>query len=419
MKNQGNLWMAALLGSLALTPFTTRAFDSGSTGTNGALLVTNTLTPTIVPLPSDGVFNYTTITVNSNCTLKFTPNGLNTPVYLLAQSDIVINGTIDVSGQDGQTNGYTTIPGPGGFSGGAAGTPTTNPVIPPGRGQGPGGGLVPSASGGSGGSFGTAGFGNNSTYGNLLLVPMLGGSGGAGMLGNATLAGASGGAGGGGILLASSTSVAVNGLVQARGGRSVVAFGSSGGGSGGGVRLVAPTISVAGAIDVSGGTNNYFNPAGGGDNGLGGLSYGGNGRVRIDAATPLGFNPKVIGNTRAGAPIVSYGHSLFVFPPNRPQLYFVNAAGTPIPAGTNNAVYISLPAGSSTNQTVTLRGTNFLGTLPVTIIATPATGPVFSTNIVLNFPALNALVETNVIITVAPFNNACQLNAYAKYGVSP
>jgi hypothetical protein len=208
--------------------------------------------------------------------------------------------------------------------------------------------------------------------------------------------------------LASSTSVNIAGSIVARGGRSVVISGGSyfsGGGSGGGVRIVAPTVSVVGFIDVSGGTNSY--------NG-GYVGYGGNGRVRIDTISTA--NATVIGYFRSGSPVVSYGRSLLVFPPAAPQLYFTSVAGTAIQAGTNNSVLV--PSGGSTNQIVTLCGTNFLGTVPVQIVATPANGPAFTTNIMLNFPTTNLLVSTNVVIQV-PAGVTTQLNAYANYGVQP
>ena len=181
----------------------------------------------------------------------------------------------------------------------------------------------------------------------------------------------------------------------------------SGGGSGGGVRIVAPSVSVAGFIDVSGGTNSS-SPSGG---------YGGNGRVRIDTISTV--NAKVIGNGQGGAiPVVSYGRSLFVWPFASPQLYFLSAAGTAIPAGTTNSVAVSLPSGSSTNQVVTLFGTNFLGTVPVEIVATPTTGAPFTTNIVLNFPYTNSFVQTNITINV-PAGVSTTLNAFANYYVQP
>ena len=71
-------------------------FDSGSTGT--VALVVNTGTTNTVNLPPNGVLHYTTITVRSNGTLRFGKNPLNTPVVLLARSNVFIEGTIDVSG---------------------------------------------------------------------------------------------------------------------------------------------------------------------------------------------------------------------------------------------------------------------------------------------------------------------------------
>ena len=412
MKNQRAIWVATLLCSAAMTPFNSRAFDSGSDGSysgsdgsNGALNIT-TIGTNLVTMPADGVFRCTTITVATNCTLIFTTNALNTPVYLLAQSNIVINGIIDVSGADGQTNGTFSLAGPGGFAGGLAGQQT----LAPSYGQGPGGGHNNITQFGYGGSFGTPSAYASNTYGNLLLVPLIGGSGGGGSFySSGTIPGASGGAGGGAILLASSTSVNVSGSIVARGGKSVMVNNPyySGGGSGGAVRLVAPIVSVAGSIDVSGGTNSILNFDG----------YGGNGRVRIDTTSSL--NAKMIGGysqAPAAAPVVSYGRSFFIFPPASPQLFFTTVGGTNIQAGTNNNVIF--PTNSSTNQVVTLCGTNFLGTVPVQIVATPDYGPAFTTNIVMNFPTANILVTTNVTINV-PAYIPTHLNAYANYAVQP
>jgi len=404
MKNQRAIWVASLLCSVAFTPFNSLAFDSGSDGSWGPMNVT---VSTNYVMPSDGVFRCTSINVATNCTVTFTPNALNTPVYLLAQSNIIVNGIIDVSGADGQTPGTISLAGPGGFAGGLAGQQTSAPSY----GQGPGGGhnyvyygVVEHGYGGSFGSLGSTGSGTtgSTNYGNPLLVPLIGGSGGGGSgYSSSTNPGASGGAGGGAILLASSTSVNVAGNIVARGGRSVYTGGYySGGGSGGGVRIVAPTVSVAGSIDVSGGTNSTI------------YYYGGNGRVRIDTTSSL--NAKVIGNSQATAPVVSYGRSFFIFPPASPQLYFTTVGGTNIQAGTSNS--ITLPSG--TNQVVTLCGTNFLGTVPVQIVATPDSGPAFTTNIVMNFPTANILVTTNVTINV-PAYIPTHLNAYANYAVQP
>jgi hypothetical protein len=404
---------ALLFGGLAAIPLTGFAFNSGSDGSFGAINFTNNSTTPLtntLALPPDGIFNCTSISIGTNCYVNFVPNALNTPVYLLAQSNIVINGIIDVSGQAGATNGsFPTIPGPGGFAGGAGGNPSAG--IPAGYGQGPGfgGGNTSQASGGSFGTVGgQTGYQNGTTYGNLLLVPLIGGSGGGGITGTVnTIPGASGGAGGGALILASSTSVVETGNILARGGSGFYDQNNfSGCGSGGGVRIVAPLVSLSGTIDVSGGTNSVN------------AAYGGNGRVRFDTASAI--NANVIGNGQGhpSAPIVSYGRSFFVFPPATPQLYFLTAAGTSIPVGTTNAVSVALPSGSPASQVVTLFGTNFLGTVPVQIVATPATGTPFTTNIVLNFPTTNSFVQTNVTINV-PAGVPTQLNAYANYYVQP
>jgi hypothetical protein len=59
-----------------------------------------------------------------------------------------------------------------------------------------------------------------------------------------------------------------------------------------------------------------------------------------------------------------------------------------------------------------------LGTVPVQIVATPASGASFTTNIVLIFPNTNSVVQTNVTINV-PNGIPTQLNAYANYYVQP
>src|SRR5437016_1283441 len=70
-------------------------FNSGSDGSYGALNITN---DTTLDLPTNGIFNCTTINVANGATLRFSRNPLNTPVYLLATNDVIVNGTIDVSG---------------------------------------------------------------------------------------------------------------------------------------------------------------------------------------------------------------------------------------------------------------------------------------------------------------------------------
>ena len=170
----------------------------------------NITTNTTLPLPPNGIFNCTTITVASNATLTFTPNALNTPVYLLAQGDVAINGTIDVSGY-ANAGAQGGLGGPGGFAGANGGYLN----LPGGDGHGPGGGhcapgLGPNAVGSAWSATnpqnarGTTN--NGSVYGSPLLIPLVGGSGGGG-----TSDGPGGSGGGGAVLIASNTRIYVGG----------------------------------------------------------------------------------------------------------------------------------------------------------------------------------------------------------------
>ena len=383
MKN--TIAIAALIGGLTLAATSARAFDSGSDGSYGPLNITN---DTLLPMPPNGIFNCTTITVASNATLTFLPNSLNTPVYLLAQGDIVVGGTIDVSGQIGQLNGAYSAAGPGGFAGGSA------PLAgqPAGAGRGPGGGVVGAGyiDSGGGGSF--------ANYGNLLLVPLLGGSGGAGFS-YGTVA-ASGGGGGGAILLASSAAARIAGAIRSRGGNGYLCGNglTSGPGSGGGIRVVAPVVSGNGILDVSTVTSPYA-----------GTSPG---RIRVDCP------PQSISLSMVGGPS-SVGRSMFVFPPNNPRLYFVNAAGQAIDPATLSAVNVLLPTSTNLVQNFSLRGENFLGDVPVTVVAAPDNGTPFTNSVVMHFPT-NTLttVTVTVPLMLAPNQNN-HINAYARYGVQP
>ena len=82
-------------------------------------------------LPTDGIFNYTTINIPQGVTIKFINDAANTPVYMAATGDVVINGTVDVS-----TAGVN--PGAGCFEGGANGYGSGSPGQ---DGYGPGGGV--------------------------------------------------------------------------------------------------------------------------------------------------------------------------------------------------------------------------------------------------------------------------------------
>ena len=310
-------------------------FDSGSDGSLGPLVVSSSLA---LNMPSNGVFNFTTITINGGHVLTFNRNALNTPVYLLATGDVVINGgaEIQVEGSGGNQSANTDggAGGPGGFDGGRAGA----------DGQGPGAGRAGSSGSGAdaagGGSYGTTGSGSTSTnrgstYGSPLLVPLVGGSGGGGAPGGG------GGGGGGAILIASSTRIVHNGVIRVRGGSGSAADNR---GSGGAIRLIAPAVIGGGGFDASG---------------------SGNGRVRIDSIDRTGMS--------LSGPF-SLGSFMTVFPPGNPRLDIIQAADTTIPEGTNVPVTVSLPFGSNTNRTVTVQARNFGGVVPIEVALTSGIG---------------------------------------------
>src|ERR1039457_6385202 len=88
------LLASLLCGSTTYIAHGQLTVNSGSDGSYGPLNIT---TYTTLALPTNGIFNCSTIYIATNATLRFTPNALNTPVYLLATNDVMINGTIDRS----------------------------------------------------------------------------------------------------------------------------------------------------------------------------------------------------------------------------------------------------------------------------------------------------------------------------------
>ena len=225
--------------------------NSGSNGSDGALdysSLTNLGYSTNIVInmadhPS-GIYQYTYVTIPNNVTVTFIPNANNTPVIWLAQSNVIIGGTINISGQ-GPNGSAGGLGGPGGYRGGTGGASPTS-------GQGPGGGSSQYGSGGNA-SFGSAGstvWGSiqpGAIYGNIFLIPLVGGSGGGGQ-------GSTGGYGGGGaILIATSGQVEIDGVLSSISSYTYF-YGEpngnvvGGSGSGGAIRVVAPKIIGSGQI---------------------------------------------------------------------------------------------------------------------------------------------------------------------------
>lgn len=256
MKNRFAYVLSAfLVSSLSHNAF---AVIIPSTGADGALHVTTSQTLT---LPTNGIFNFTTITVDApfaplTGVLSFARNANNTPVTLRATGDVIINGTINVSAP-----GYThalgaQTGGPGGGDGGERGAGATLPT----NGTGPSPGLTGSLGAGGGGGMATAG-GTATIHtgavpgagGGAIPFPGLltGGSGGAGGNGvlffGLSLEGGFGGGAGGGIRIDTPGNIILNGYILANGawgadGYSVGANTPGGGGSGGIIDLHADTL---------------------------------------------------------------------------------------------------------------------------------------------------------------------------------
>ncbi|HMU33867.1 MAG TPA: hypothetical protein PKC89_08380 [Pyrinomonadaceae bacterium] len=332
-----------LLFTIALSVSASAQFNSGSTGADGALDTATMTCPSNVcevQLPPSGVLNYTTVNVEFNKILRFKQNSRNTAVLMLAQGDVTIAGTIDVSNGNyvpcnspsGRCFDYR-LGGPGGFSGGQGGS----------NGFGPGGGI----SGSGNGRVGT-------WVGPISLVPLVGGSGGAD--------GGDGGAGA--ILIASSTSIRVSGQVSARVNARCNVMGS-----GGAIRLVSNSIIATGSFDASGGVWGSCIPV-----------SSGSGVVRLEA-TNLTFsgtsspaailspiNPNIgtsalaqLTITSVGGYVVpSYAGTRFdtvdiLLPNSIPDPVNVVVQGVNIPSGTQVQVgFVSgSPSGTSTACTLT------------------------------------------------------------------
>lgn len=413
--------LAVCLGVFSLSA---QAFDSGSTGVDGAF---NPTVNTTVDLPASGILNYTTVNIPTGVTVKFKKNAANTPVVILTSGNVTVAGTIDVSGTaaaagcaagDGNQgdDGQPGLGGPGGFDGGRGGQ---SGLKPGGGGLGPGGGIGGlyrsgfAFYGGGGGGYngaaeasygvrnfsGSAGFGGTGgpAYGSSLIQPLIGGSGGAGGAGGSNFEGTGGGGGGGAILIASSGTVNVTGSVLATGGKGGdfncgERAGSGGGGSGGSIRIVATTISGNGTISANQAARGT-NSASSGYNDEGG--YGAFGRVRLEGET--------ITRTAATTPAYSTDLPGTVFLAGMPSLKIVTVAGVNVPAVPTGNADVTLPANTVNPVTVTFQTSN----VPVgnTVLLTVI--PAYGTNTTALSPALagttqNATASVSVTLPTGP-----------------
>jgi len=375
--------MVFLIVCCRLTVDAQGGFVSGSTGADGAF---NPTANVAVTLPESGVFNFTTINIPTNVTVRFGKNSRNTPVTLLATGNVTIAGTIDVSGSHGAAI-LGGPGGPGGFSGGNGGPVTGGTGYSPGvSGDGPGGGgggggTAPNAVGSAGGGgFSNSGLGGLASsnqvgaefiivngaggprYGLPSLVPLIGGSGGGGEVGRLS-PGAGGGGGGGALLIASSGNINFTSnpsQIIATGGNGTAFNIGSAGGSGGAVRLIGNLISGTLRIDAGGGGG--FN----GGNGAGGY-------IRIEA-----FDTSALQLSLSGSPRVSISTPKTAVPANLPVIVITSVAGIAPPTAPGGSLQggpdIILPANQPNPVTVALTAANVpLGTT-LQVALTPENG---------------------------------------------
>jgi hypothetical protein len=358
------------------------AFDSGSTGADGAL---NPTVNTEIVLPPSGILNYTTVNIPAGVTVTFKKNAANTPVHILASGNVTIAGYVDIRGQDAKStgiygdgvlgdDGIPGVGGPGGFDGGRGGREDAAQrvdIIRGGAGLGPGGGKggVEGGNGcpgdgysyyryiGSGGGYAAnaypygalyncvnplpAVYIGGKAYGSSLLLPLIGGSGGGGGRGGVTFPGSGGGGGGGAILIASTGTITVSGTIDSTGGDAggvdgTGAGGYGAGGSGGAIRLVAATVAGAGGLYANGGCRN----SGGSrrqDCEYGGTwGYGGSiGRIRIeaDAITFKGTSQPAYTKDVPGPVVLA----------DAPTLRIATVAGATVPDNPTGNADITLP----------------------------------------------------------------------------
>lgn len=371
-------------------------FDSGSTGAYGPMNIT---ADTTLNMPNDGIFNCTTITIAQGKTLRFNKNSGNTPVYLLATSDVKIHGKIDISGGAG-TIASGGQGGPGGFDGGMPGNGTE---FPPGSGGGPGGGLGGKSGTGieavGSGSYRTKRVPNRvrdgSVYGSSLLIPLVGGSGGGGTSDGQRVGG---GGGGGAILIASNTRIdLIPNLSLGNSNQSAIIANSGSSsdschGSGGAIRLISPVV-TGGGPGISGIATLSVASTGG----------SGEGRTRVDC---LDRSNLLMNGVQAT------GSLMIVFPSPFPKLSITTIAGNAIAEGTTAGVELLLPSGTPTAQSITVRARDFGRVTPLRIALIPESGdPTFYDVSIDNAAANPADLTTNIVV---PVNQQVRIQVWTR-----
>ena len=344
-------WISVFMAAAwATTPASAQTFSSGSTGADGALNVTSGTTT--VQLPPSGILNYTTVNVTS-ANLIFAPNAANSPVTILATGAVTIAGAILVNATTNQSQ--TNVPGPGGFYGGMPGQAGTGPAP---------------------GQYGkTDATENGKWLGPLNLVPLIGGSGGAGPnVTSCNNSGYNGGSGGGAILIASSTSILITGTINAQGNAAGYGCQNESTGAGGAIRLVSNSIDVSGTLQAA--MVRLEAPTNG-------LVYTGKGTVPVTAPinpvlTPT--NPPTvfitsIGGYPAPPPTTASWQTVdLLLPTQLPDPIAVIVQGQNVPVGSQVSLMFSGSAPTVSPSTTTLTGTTSSSTATFSVSGLSRTG---------------------------------------------
>lgn len=384
------LLAAATAGALLTGTALAQGFDAGSNGSLGDVVITN---DTQIALPPDGKLHYKSLQILENAYVSFARNANNTPVYLLSQGDVLIQGRLDVSGGNPFTGG-PGLGGNGGFDGGRPGIGE----VPPGDGRGPGAGKAGSGGGGAGnesapgsGVFLTRAISVNATtnsgypYGNAALIPLIGGSGGGGAYNGG------GGGGGGAILIASNTKIefgGTTGAIYATGGQWISGYWNHA--SGGAVKLVAPTIAGPTRIEV---------------NTRGRGIEAGSGRVRMDAIN----YPANLGHVTPQQAL-SFGSMLATgLEGTAPRLAVLSVAGRDT---TTDFTPVILPNGSASEQPVVIEARNFGTRVPVSVVINPDNGPQVIVETEIDNTTANPATKT--INVPLPANTPIKLNVWTR-----
>jgi len=265
------------------------------------------------------VFKYGSVNIPAGVTVTFRNHPSRAPVVWLVDGDVTIAGTVNLNGGNGVLFPNLAEPGPGGFRGGSG---YLSGSVRGGSGFGPGGGNrnANGTSHGGGGSYGGQASFGGPVYGNVQILPLIGGSGGAGSDSCAY----GGGTGGGAILVAASGSVTVSGSITASGGNGSGdgggACGDGGGGSGGAIRIIAASLAGAGALRAGAGND-------------GGSAYSGaDGRIRLEV-DPAQVSGTVATNSTPFTTPVAPADPPLLWPPDdgAPFVRIVSIGGVAVP----------------------------------------------------------------------------------------